>query len=87
MSIYSTLQFYKKHEVRHQGVSSKARRAFEYNQLLSLSKLIRTEGFEANVSGVETLRWNRLTEMFNFQWQLMARQDDMINLKFDVKTR
>ena len=75
-----------KHEVRHQGVSSKARRAFEYKEFLALCKLIRTKGFKANVSNVEALRWSRLTAMLNFQWQLMARQDDMINLKFETVT-
>ena len=75
-----------KHEVRHQGVKSKARRAFEYKEFVSLSKLIRTKGFKANISSVDSLRWSRLAAMLNFQWQLMARQDDMINLKFETVT-
>ena len=75
-----------KHEVRHQGVSSKARRAFEFKEFLQLAKLMRKKGFKRNVSLAESMRWCRLTALLNLQWQLMARMDDMLNLKFETIT-
>ena len=72
-----------KHEVRHEGVSSKARRAFDYKEYLELCKLLRRKGFKTESSILDGLRYTRLLAMLNLQWQLMARMDDMINLKFE----
>jgi len=75
-----------KHEVRHEGVPSKARRAFEFKEFMQLSMLMRKKGFKENVSLAESQRWCRLTALMNLQWQLMARMDDMLHLKLKTIT-
>ena len=75
-----------KHEVRHEGVSSKARRGFEWKEYLQLMKLIRKRGFKGDESMVQQLKWSRLYAMLAMQWQLMARMDDMLNISFESIT-
>ena len=57
-----------KHEVRHEGVSSKARRAFDYKEFINLCKLVRRRGFSTDSSVIEGLRCSRLVAMLNLQW-------------------
>ena len=72
-----------KHEVRHEGVSSKARRGLEYKEYLLLLKLIRKNGFVKNLSMADQLKWTKLYSLLTMQWQLIARMDDMVNLHFE----
>ena len=73
-----------KHEVRHEGVTSKARRAFDYKEYLQLCKIMKRKAVDR--SAASALKWCRLSALMNMQWQLMARMDDMINLKFETVT-
>ena len=70
------IKILKKKEVRGQGISSKARRPFEYREFINILESVRRE--EANI-----LRRHRTIAIQCIQWTLIARIDDSMHLQFD----
>ena len=72
-----------KFECKDLGVKSKARRAMEFREFLTLLKLIRKKGFVAGGQSMrDQLKWVRMAAFLSLQWQMIARMDDMMHLKF-----
>ena len=63
----------KKHEVRQEGVSSKARRALEWEEFRSLLMLARHLYADIDL-------WFFLTAVLCLQWQIIGRIDDVMKL-------
>ena len=70
-------------ECKDLGVKSKARRAMEFKEFLTMLKLIRKKGFnEENQSMRGQLKWVSMACFLSLQWQMIARMDNMMHLKF-----
>ena len=69
-------------ECKDLGVKSQARRAMEFKEFLTLLKMIRKKGFGNGQSMKGQLKWIRMAAFLSLQWQMIARMDDMMHLKF-----
>ena len=71
-------------ECHDRGVSSQARRPIEYKEFLQLLQLARKRGFsqEFGLSRRGQLKWAQIICFLSLQWQLIARMDDMLHVKF-----
>ena len=71
-------------ECHDRGVSSQARRPIEFKEFLCILKLARKQGFseEFGLSRRGQLKWARVACFLSLQWQLIARMDDMLHVKF-----
>ena len=63
----------KRFEVRQEGVQSSARRPLEYKEYLNILKILRNESGWKKQRAMSTL---------TLQWQLIARIDDLMKLKY-----
>ena len=69
-------------ECKDLGVKSKARRAMEYKEFLTLLKLVWKKGFiEGDQSMRGQLKWVRMAAFLSLQWQMIAQMDDMMHIK------
>ena len=71
-------------ECHDRGVSSQARRPIEYKEFLQLLQLARKRGFgqDFGTNRRGQLKFARIACFLSLQWQLIARMDDMLHVKF-----
>ena len=71
-----------KFECKDLGVKSKARKAMEYCEFVTMLTLIRKKGFSESQYIRGQLKWVQMACFLSLQWQMIARIDDMMHLKF-----
>ena len=72
----------KRHEVRHEGVRSRARRPIEWQEYIKLQEKLCIAVATSNHS-TEKKKYLMARSLFCMQWHMISRVDDMCHLSFE----
>ena len=83
--VNKVVKMVKKHEVRHQGVDSKARRPIEWREFTRMLEIMR-ENAKKEVSAFGKRKQLLAKTLFSLQWHMISQMDDMCHVSFDNVT-